>query len=586
MKMRLLSLLLLVGLVIFAATTTEHANNEVQTQAGKPEEVETELIKDLSGVARSVIGHYDVGLDQASSRVPARVAETLPKFILKDPKLFGLLPDDKLRLVVNSIDELDKRTVVAQVDQYVGNLRVLDSDLTAIFAEDGFLQSLNGGIVPNRIPEARPSLSLARILEVLKQDSKAKAMGDLDGFQEAGNNISRRADGAIIEAGWSRHQQGPTWRASLPEEIIWIDDKTGAVVRRQSQRNHGPTTTCSVRHRNWPRATDGRATSLAETTSANMVTSITCEADQVWNTCYWKLKREPFLWRHGIARIDDVNGGEQEDAQSCASSTAPTFLGSNGDGLREQGAFYIANQMRFFINQNVWAQVSPNRDQNLDIHVDDNGVVDDDGDPSAYFNDFWQSIRSHQSRSQQETLMHEYGHYVVWTYDDVSNECEQGSDEGDALDETLANVFAGVYARDSRDIDPKYGAYSGLAGAPSPHTGDSSLLLQDVNCSSGDDPHGLGEAFEQAVWELLFNRNCTIDNCTSLSENGDRIWPGSGRDEVVRHVGASLGFALRALGANITHSQVAAQMIVKIRRDSGTQAGNRARAVFVHHGVL
>jgi len=230
-------------------------------------------------------------------------------------------------------------------------------------------------------------------------------------------------------------------------------------------------------------------------------------------------------------------------------------------------------------------QVSPNRDQNVDIHADDSGVVDDNGNPNAI------SVISGKAFarikvSRQQTMMHEYGHYVVWTYDDVSNYCEQGSDEGDALDETLANVFAGLYARDSRDINPKYGAYSGLTGAPSPHTDADSLLLQDVNCSSGEDPHGLGEAFEQAVWELLFNRNCNIDNCTSSSGGGDRIWTGANRDEVVRHVGASLGFALKSLGANITHSQVAAQMVVKIRRDSGRETGNRARAVFVHHGVL
>ena len=182
--------------------------------------------------------------------------------------------------------------------------------------------------------------------------------------------------------------------------------------------------------------------------------------------------------------------------------------------------------------------------------------------------------------------MHEYGHYVVWTYGDLSYNCDQSRDEGAALNETLGNVFAGLYGLDSNEINPRYGAYSGLVGAPAPHTDDSSLLRNDVNCSESQDVHGHGEAFEQAVWELLFNRDCTIDNCTSTIGHGNRIWVGASRDDVLRHVGAALGFSLKVLGQNITHSQVAAQMIEKIRLDSGSSTANRARSVFTHHGVL
>src|SRR3954447_14946252 len=46
------------------------------------DEVKPEVIKDRQGVALSVIGNYDVGLDEASSRIPAQVAEAVSKFIL------------------------------------------------------------------------------------------------------------------------------------------------------------------------------------------------------------------------------------------------------------------------------------------------------------------------------------------------------------------------------------------------------------------------------------------------------------------------------------------------------------------------
>ena len=190
--------------------------------------------------------------------------------------------------------------------------------------------------------------------------------------------------------------------------------------------------------------------------------------------------------------------------------------------------------------------------------------------------------------------MHEYGHYVVWTYSNnpipgsgLSSNCAQGSDEGRAVHETLANVFAGLYARSNGDIDPRYGAYVGLIAAPVPHTNAASLLMHDVFCTANQgDPHEKAEAFEQVVWELLFNRNATLDSTTAASGQGNRIWVGESKENVVRHVGAALGFALKSLGENITHQQIAAHMIVKIGRDSGSLTATRARSVFVHHGVL
>ncbi|HEV2841661.1 MAG TPA: hypothetical protein VGW39_10080 [Chthoniobacterales bacterium] len=577
------------------------------TGASMADNLETKVIKDPQGAALSVVGHYDVGLEKgaglwSSSRAPAPVvAAAITKFILDDRKRSGLSDDDNLRLVVKSVDRVDNHTVVAQVHQYVGELRVIDSDVTAVFTEDGFLESLNGGIVPNRSPQAQAALKVDRVLEILKSDAKTKAMGDLDGFQEAGENEWRRKDGAAIVVGWSRKYKAPTWKASLPEEIIWIDDKGGPIVRRESHRLFGPTTGCNVRHREWPRSDNGKATSLAEKSSASdgqlsgtMISRITCEANESSGMCHWRLQRQPGGFKHPIDRIQDEDGGEKQWSQGCGSSSTPSFTAQNGDALREQGAFYVANQMRFYINENVWTQVAPHRDANVDIHLDDDTVVDSSGGPSAFFDGFTTSIHAHSSRGWQQVMMHEYGHYVVWTYGDIGSltglslNCEQGVDEGRAIHETLANVFAALYARDSSDIKPQYQAYSGLVAAPAPHTDAESLLMHDVFCTDNQgDPHEKAEAFEQAVWELLFNRDCTVDTCTSgMGVNGGTIWHNASNNAIYRHVGAALGSALRDLGENITHSQVALMMVVKIQKDSGIEAANRAKSVFVHHGVL
>jgi hypothetical protein len=450
-------------LAVFATLTTD---------VSMANEVETKVIKDPQGAALSIIGRYDVGLEKgaslwSSSRVPApAVGEAVSKFILDDRKRSGLSDYDNVRLVVKSVDRVDNQTVVAQVDQYVGELRVIDSDLRVVFTEDGFLQSLNGGVVPNRSPQARPALKLDRVLEILKNDAKAAEMGDLDGCQKAGQGEWNRKDGATIVVGWSRKYNSAVWKASLPEEIIWIDDKSGAIERRHSQRRYGPTNGCDVRHRNWPRAGNGKATSLGETSGATMVSRITCEANEWWGTCNWRLQRQPSGFKHPIDRVQDEDGAEAEVQLACTAGTRPTFTASNGDALREQGAFYIVNQMRFYMDKDVWKQVAPDRDANVDVHVDDRNVVYPGGSgfsgAVAWFDPFWTSIRSHRDRAQQETFMHEYGHYVVWTYGDLSYNCDQSRDEGAALNETLGNVFAGLCGLDSNEINPRYGAYWAL----------------------------------------------------------------------------------------------------------------------------
>ena len=550
-------------------------------QLQPPKNKTDEIIRNRQDTPISVIGEYDLGLNQVSVRSAQALQTAFRQFVLRERQLLGLSGTDEVRFVVKSADPVGGM-IVADINQYVGELRVIDSDLTLTLADTGALYSVNGRIVANKWPQARATLTLPSLFTKLATDQDFGLTTIVADFKPAGSHMWQRKDGARVEVGWSIKRARPVWKVILPGAILWIDDATGEIVRRQSQKDHlgdSVTRKCDVRHRQWPRGADGRATSLNQATAA-MVSAITCGGDDWFGTCYWHLKRQPFGFSHGIARIEDMNGGEREFIQSCTDSTRPSFQGTSNDSMREQGAFYAANQMRFFIKQNVWDRVNPNRDSNVDIHMDHPDTS------TASFDNFWTSIEVNPSFGQLEVLMHEYGHYVVWTYDDVSDDCDPGDNEGDSLDETLANVFAEVYARDSRDINPTYGAISGFAGGngPAAHTNANSLITQNVQCQQANDPTD-GQAFQQAVWELLFNRDCDIGTCSNTSGTGSRIWEGASRDDVVRNVGAALGFALRALGQNITHSQVRAQMIRKIRSDSGDGPADRAREVFRHHGI-
>jgi hypothetical protein len=564
-------------------------------------------IKSPSGSALSTIGEFDIGLDSISSNDPLRVGAALTKFIITDRARFGLSKDENVRLEVRRIGAADNLTKVAEVNQYVGKHRVLDSDVTAVFTNAGRLRSLNGLIVPDYSPQADVTLALEKVLDALKGDPKANLMGDLTDFQKTASDLWSRKDGAAIEAGWSRQLGGAVWRAWLPEEIIWIDNKSGAILRRDPQAEQGPTRDCRLLVRDWERAPDGRISSLKEDSDSRRKRRASCEADEWFGDCSWHLKYQPFGEQHGIARVQDEDGAELEVRRRCNAEHTPNFRDfTQGDYIREQTAYYSIYRIRHGLKTLMWDHVPPQRDENVDLHIDHDASFSGhdaafSGSVLAYFSSFYTSIHTRKSTTKQPILLHEYGHYVVWSYapwyslpgsKGISDFCEQGVDEGNALSETIANVVAGLGTiafelLNSNGSHPHYKALVGLTNAPHPHTDAASRLQLDVVCSGHKEaPHGRGKAFEQAIWELAFNLNCDIVSCTAPLLPGNSIWDGATDQDVLRHVFTALGYALKVLGDNITHSQVAAQMVEKIRLDSGSQAANRAKAVFIHHGIL
>src|SRR5687768_7386549 len=110
MRTLILLLLAVYATLTIGAPIVERHSEEVQTRQAKSAEVEPEVINDSQGVALSVIGHYNVGLNKTSFQVPARVAEAISKFILNDRERFGLSADDNIQLVVKSVATVDKYT--------------------------------------------------------------------------------------------------------------------------------------------------------------------------------------------------------------------------------------------------------------------------------------------------------------------------------------------------------------------------------------------------------------------------------------------------------------------------------------------
>jgi hypothetical protein len=493
---------------------------------------------------------------------------------------------------VREVVPVDGKVHVAYIDQAVGGLRVWDSDLSAAFWSSGELRGFHGPVRFVRADLRHPvGMDLADVLAIA--DASAAALDfapqDSNGFVR----YVRAKDGAWIERGWSPSTGSVSWRLWLPGGDIRIDEPTRTIEQvflHSDPLFDGVTGDCSVRHPDFPRDANGRSSTLAST-SGTRIQTLTCGGDDWFGTCYWHLKRAPSGLAHRVGRIDDVNGGEQEVALSCASSTVPAFENSNGDAMREQTAFWAVHQMRGYNVQNTWGHVEPNRkDDKLEIHHDDDSAAT--LALGAFFeaNLFTTQIRATTAMSARpDVWMHEYGHYVVFSYDDVSNLCISSSDHGDALDETLADVFGMIMATDETQIRPSYGALAGFANgqAPPPHVvaGDR-RTLGTVNCST--DHHLIGRAFEQAIWEILFNRNCDTRACSStdgFATDGVRLWGSRTQEQVIELVGAALGSALKNLGQNITVQQVRAEFIAKVREDTDEAVAAAVGAVFAHHGM-
>ncbi len=311
-----------------------------------------------------------------------------------------------------------------------------------------------------------------------------------------------------------------------------------------------------------------------------------CEAQTYpGNLCIWELRRETGISQK-IMRVQDYDSAELSMATTCPAQ--PTFGGCNANSLRQQTAFWTTEQMRSFMQSYVWFYTSPTQAGPVAPWVDWPRT-----NCAYYAWGAYSSIECAAAESKAHVFMHEYGHHVVWTYGDVGNQCVPNVGAGnlyesDAIDETYANVFAALFAAaDSAPggIRPQYGAVAGLAyQAPSPHTNAGSIVSGYGRCGSVDF-HNIGRAFEQAMWELMWNRNCSSVACTTTSAFGSAIFPSATQTQVLVSMGTALGYSLSVSGMEPKFQSLWTHMYVKLIGLHGVTEANNANDVMTHHVI-
>lgn len=567
---------------VFAAQSSQaySLSRELALQQHVGDEAEFELVENDNGDVLSVIGRFNsspVSRNATSNEVEAAVSSLLRNWT------------EYSGLSLRSMQRPEGGFAVAHFDQYVGKLRVIDMEVTAGFHADGSIQSINGMLVPAGVLEPVAHTSHLQALEAAAEAGLI-ASAEAEEWFPVRENVWETARNSSLERGWSTEYQTSVWYYVDDNIEAILDDESLQIVVERS-RLEEVTDACNVRVKDFPRS-GSNATSLVPSSNTR-TEQVTCEASSdIFGNCTWQLRREPSGFVHPIARVMDDDGAESEVVQSCSSSAVPQFT-STADPIREQGAFYVENQMRFFTDQNVWSQIAPDRTSNVQITVDDTGIA------LAGFNTGLTDIFCNTSGAAGngcaiDSLSHEYGHYVSWSYDGTANTCTAGTDEANSIEETVATDLGLLFWLDDDQTLPQYGATNGFAfnNAPSPHTAAFSALTFSMQCAasgtnSADQNQRIsGLPFTQAFWEAAWNRNCdSVDTCTTaMTSQGTTLFGSIDRETTLTVLGKALGSGLSVLGTNFTYQQLRAQMRSRLVTDRGSTQANNFQRVFAHHG--
>lgn len=598
---------------------------------------------DAEGRVITVIGRFDIGLDAESSADPSTVAEALAVFLGANADAFGCDDDFGLGLTHHETLVVDDELRVMRFMQVLGRDAIQSSEVSVTLYADGALHSVNGAIgrasdysdlfFAEPSPESVAAVAAAaraalishgRSASQIGVDALASPMALVEGLPGRNHFVSVLEDVAI-ERQIAVDGLELVWLVDTPQATVQVSD-LGDVISVASKLRHN-VAACNSRHSDYSKffgtntviefsagdvcdISDCDPCGLADCSDlecgcANGVcrcvneggksgttlgSAISCDGDNFFGTCTWKLKREEGGLSHGMARVEDESGFNNElEISDPGCDTPPTFNSANVDDLEEQTALYSIHRSRLSMLDNAWNLTGStvDRQANVDIHVDHNSHPDMDTPAGAFFDTFQTSIHLGSLSSRDMDIMfHEYGHYAHWVYGDMSINCTQ-ADQGLPLGESVANSFAYVTALEEMILT--YSAVQGMGGgqAPQPHTNGTSRLTQTLDLFPCDtqDEHLIGRPFEQAVWELLWNRNClTVDTCTNSMAFGNTVWIGATRDQVNTHVARSIGSALKVLGFSFNYNQLVVQVEERIRLTSGVDTRDRARAVFDHHG--
>lgn len=456
--------------------------------------------------------------------------------------------------------------------QVVDGLRVEGSDFSALVDETGHLVVFNGSLYRVEgevVPE--PSLSALQATQTaLTQTERGSALdvtsvtAEPVRLQSGSKWIQQTSNGfAAAERFYDPETRSVRW---VIQDGTWefeLEEETGVVVREKSLLD-----------------SDSIAAEIHHTdidTGAQRTTPASGVAPRVDINSPYRLELDEGDDR-GIEDVENSNGTE-------VSGTGPNFRYTNTTAYgRQQDAFFWVQRARALALP-VWSRFDPDDDQDIKIDVDTTAC---DGSAAACFQWFPFGLGNPEINFQRQsgtfsisprTAAHEAGHWVVYTYGDMGSDCDFGSDESDALDETIADIWATITGQNERSLrtqsrldgDRDGGRTHGIWDPSRADNIERRYELSGPRYANECDGNlnAAGNPLKQVAWEFVHGLNCVgarshcLDawNRNSRFEDRTSAIPGiDTRGEAVRELSYAIAYALDRTGRSLTHVDFALWM--------------------------
>lgn len=300
------------------------------------------------------------------------------------------------------------------------------------------------------------------------------------------------------------------------------------------------------------------------------------------SNCIWQLGWLPSGVSNRLERTWSECCTDVSEYEPCGST--PTFGGSTGSDVNQQNGYFWVKNTRDWLMAHPWTDHPQTEEANVRVYTDDDApcYTSDDG---CYYTQ-WHTVylKDGPLATSFWVPSHEYGHYFVQSYGGLDNLCTFQVNEGRAINEAIADAVSWLSILTSTDVNGTYTSeLSNLTRNPVARQHNEQIIAYTNKCASSSYDHG--DAFRQAVWEIMNNLDCGATTvCDNSTAYGDDIWIGSTRSVVRDRVGSAIAKALKSTPKNTTFSSIVAWMIADINATSGNTVGTRAYAVFAHHG--
>lgn len=523
------------------------------------EDLELDYFTSPQGELRSVVGVIDAGVDrrQLEADPGPALAAGLRRYFDANRGRYGFAAG-LMNLLVVDTPELVRQGELYSVKAHLASsgMRITRSAFSCLFARSGELMACSGNLPSASVDPARLPRSSVASPELAVQAAFAEAgleypadLGPYNGLAFPGRLswVAQSGEGHIeVEEFVDAATYALLWKIETGEEWLVYDLARAQIVRRGLQEDdiHD---SLPVQHRAPTAASFG----------ASVGNSTLAQTERIGTAGPYKFNVLQYGQLSGydwaLSRVDDNNSPE---VSSISGPNLPGGFPSNsGSALRQQTVFHWAWRARAHFRWDAWGTHAPKKTNTLDLLVDepnkcstpacfkDWGIIND---PGLYF-DFGEG-----AALEPHTIVHEFGHYIVWTYGDVDNGCDPGKDESDSIDESVADfVTQLVFHRLLRSSGIQNPYLRNNAWNPA----NSSYPRTFATSNCGQAAWIYGAPFVEAMWESLHGVDCRTRGaaaCNGLSNSGaatpfgDFGW--TNRNDANQSLTRALAFALQVTG--------------------------------------